>query len=114
MKSNPSRLSTILIFWKFSRPHTIIGSVVSILTLYLLALKNTEYTNHLPLLMATLVVGISCNIFIVGLNQIIYVELDKLNKPDLPLASGVLSLQTANRIIRVCFGISLIGSFLLS
>jgi homogentisate phytyltransferase/homogentisate geranylgeranyltransferase len=98
--------------WKFSRPHTIIGSVISIITLWLLALKNDHYSDHINILLLTLLAGITCNIFIVGLNQIIDVELDKINKPKLPLADGSLTLSQANVIIRTSLVISLISAFL--
>ena len=46
------------------------------------------------------------NVFIVGLNQVFDIQIDKINKPDLPLASGEFTLSTAYRII----GFSLMGS----
>lgn len=99
------------ILWKFSRPHTIIGSVVSICTLWLLALTKDIYTQHLGLLCLTIMAGLGCNIFIVGLNQFIDIELDKINKPDLPLANGTLSVKRAKIIIYVSLLISLISAF---
>jgi homogentisate phytyltransferase / homogentisate geranylgeranyltransferase len=98
--------------WKFSRPHTIIGSVISIITLWLLALKNDTYSEHVYTLLLTLLAGITCNIFIVGLNQIIDVELDKINKPKLPLADGSMTLSQAYFTIRTSLVISLISAFL--
>jgi homogentisate phytyltransferase/homogentisate geranylgeranyltransferase len=35
------------------------------------------------------------NLYITGLNQITDVEIDKINKPDLPIAAGILSRKTA-------------------
>ncbi len=98
------------ILWKFSRPHTIIGSVVSIVTLWLLALKNGVYMRHIDVLLLTLLAGVTCNIFIVGLNQIIDVELDKINKPNLPLADGSLTMRGGHLIIWISLGISLISA----
>ncbi|MBL0102069.1 MAG: hypothetical protein IPP49_20205 [Saprospiraceae bacterium] len=54
------------ILWKFSRPHTIIGSVVSITTLWLIALIGAPFKDYLGLLLITLFSGITCNIFIVA------------------------------------------------
>ena len=99
------------ILWKFSRPHTIIGSVVSICTLWLLALNKDIYGQNLGLLCLTIIAGIGCNIFIVGLNQLIDIELDKINKPDLPLANGTLFIWQAKTIIYISLLISLISAF---
>ncbi len=101
-------IKPLYILWKFSRPHTIIGSVVSIVTLWLLALKNDVYTLYIDVLLLTLLAGVTCNIFIVGLNQIIDVELDKINKPNLPLADGSLTMSGGHLIIWTSLGISLI------
>ena len=39
------------------------------------------------------------NLYITGLNQITDVEIDKINKPDLPIAKGDLSISTANAVV---------------
>lgn len=102
------------ILWKFSRPHTIIGSTISIVVLWLMALENIPYEAHLPLLFWTLLVGITCNVFIVGLNQIIDIDLDKINKPKLPLADGSLTVSNAYKIIFASLVIALVVSFFTS
>ena len=94
-KSNKITLKKI---WAFSRPHTIIGSVVSIVTIFFI-ISNEQQNYHLPYLIAALFVGIACNVFIVGINQIADIELDKINKLYLPLASGELSVESARIII---------------
>ena len=88
--------------WKFSRPHTIIGTSLSIFAIYSIALSTThssiEWTNILQLFGA----WITClcgNIYIVGLNQLYDVEIDRVNKPDLPLASGKFSIVTGRWIV---------------
>ena len=93
--------------WKFSRPHTIIGSTVSIVVLFLL--QGGSPTNHYIILLTTLVSALGCNVCITGLNQVIDVELDKINKPELPIASGELSIATAKKIV-VVSGIIAIGA----
>ena len=105
---------SLTILWKFSRPHTIIGSTISIVVLWLMALEKMTYEANLPLLFMTLLVGITCNVFIVGLNQIIDIDLDKINKPKLPLADGSLSLSNAYKIILTSLVITLVVSFLTS
>jgi homogentisate phytyltransferase/homogentisate geranylgeranyltransferase len=54
-----------------------------------------------------LCIGITTNIFIVGINQIADVAIDKINKPYLPIASGALSIQSAKYIIGTALCISL-------
>ena len=93
--------------WKFSRPHTIIGSTVSIVVLFLL--QGGSPTNHYIILLTTLVSALGCNVCITGLNQVIDVELDKINKPELPIASGELSIATAKKIVIVS-GIIAVGA----
>ena len=38
--------------------------------------------------------GCLANLYIVGINQLSDIEIDKVNKPYLPLASGELSVKT--------------------
>ena len=150
------------LIWRFSRPHTLIGSTISILSLLILviyctpppiytglpnAIANGEiaidstktefntisesaYTlvpgldalkpklpayksaivGFIPVLnnkinaiaalfFPTLFACLLCNIFITGLNQIVDLDLDKINKPQLPLASGELSMQNGKIIV---------------
>jgi len=78
-------------FWKFSRPHTIMGTSLSVLGLYLITLgvTSTSFSSlHIGQILATWIACISGNIYIVGLNQLEDIEIDKINKPDLPLAAG--------------------------
>jgi homogentisate phytyltransferase / homogentisate geranylgeranyltransferase len=96
-----NRLSQL---WKFSRPHTIIGTSLSVFALYSIAISTT----HIPLssisllqLFGTWVACICGNIYIVGLNQLYDVEIDRVNKPDLPLASGELSIEQGRWIVGI-------------
>jgi homogentisate phytyltransferase/homogentisate geranylgeranyltransferase len=93
--------------WKFSRPHTIIGSTVSIIVLFLL--QGGSITENYFILLTTLVSALGCNVCITGLNQIIDVELDKINKPNLPIASGELSIKSAKNIV-ILSGIIAVGA----
>lgn len=93
--------------WKFSRPHTIIGSVVSIVVLFLL--QSGSLSDDFYMLAITLIAALGCNVCITGLNQIVDVELDKINKPELPIASGKLEMGTARKIVIVS-GIIAIGA----
>jgi homogentisate phytyltransferase/homogentisate geranylgeranyltransferase len=91
--------------WRFSRPHTVIGTTVSIVCLYLIAvdtLPGLGFGDGLWDLFWTLVAGLAVNVYIVGVNQLEDVEIDRVNKPFLPLASGELTIAAARRIVAVC------------
>lgn len=96
-------------FLKFSRPHTIIGTTLSVSGLYLMAFAHTNAAD--PQLAALLLALASClgaNIYIVGLNQITDIDIDRINKPDLPLASGIFSMRTGWALVLISIGISLV------
>ena len=101
------------IAWRFSRPHTIIGSLLSTWSLYFMsAYPQAEVKNQIALFLLTLISAIGCNLYIVCLNQLTDIELDKLNKPHLPLASGEISRSTARVIITVSAFVSVISAYL--
>ena len=100
-------MNFIINFFRFSRLHTIIGTSLSIVVLYFIALSYSDgETSYLPILGWTLLSCLGANIYIVGLNQITDVEIDKINKPYLPLASGEFSMTTGYVLV--------IGSVLIS
>jgi homogentisate phytyltransferase/homogentisate geranylgeranyltransferase len=72
---------------------------------------------HVELYLHTLIAALACNVFIVGLNQLVDVELDKINKPWLPLAAGTLSRKNGQIIIytalAVCLGVAAVTSLFL-
>ncbi|KAL9442383.1 hypothetical protein AB3S75_020814 [Citrus x aurantiifolia] len=88
-------------FYRFSRPHTVIGTALSIVSVALLAVEKVSdisplfFTGVLEAIAAALMM----NIYIVGLNQLSDVEIDKVNKPYLPLASGEYSFKTGVLIV---------------
>ncbi|KAG9150743.1 hypothetical protein Leryth_002905 [Lithospermum erythrorhizon] len=88
-------------FHRFSRPHTVIGTALSIISVSLLAVEKLSDFNPLFFtgLMEAIVTALMMNIYIVGLNQLSDIEIDKVNKPYLPLASGEYSVRTAISII---------------
>jgi len=102
---------TASILWRFSRPHTIIGSTLSIIVLFLL--QGGSVITHWYILLVTLVSALACNLCITGLNQVIDVELDKINKPELPIASGELDANSAKKIVLASGIIALVAAALL-
>lgn len=101
--------------WKFSRPHTIIGTSLSVIGLALIALStqyrgsalltdlpmptSVFYLQFLRWLGAALVPSLGANVYIVGLNQLTDIDIDRINKPQLPLASGEFSPRQGRWIV---------------
>jgi homogentisate phytyltransferase / homogentisate geranylgeranyltransferase len=99
-------MSFLSSLWQFSRPHTIIGTSLSVIALYLIAIAtnnipaNTIFsTTNLQLILGAWLACICGNIYIVGLNQLYDIEIDRVNKPHLPLASGAFSIQQGQWIV---------------
>ncbi|MDY6786092.1 MAG: homogentisate phytyltransferase [Cyanobacteriota bacterium] len=90
-------------FWKFARPHTIIGTSLSVFALYAIALAqlNSSFFHPLPLF-GTWLACLCGNIYIVGLNQLEDIEIDEINKPHLPIAAGEFSRQQGQWIVGLC------------
>lgn len=107
-------MKAVKILWQFSRPHTIIGSLCSITALYIIACAGKALSGYGLLYGLTLIAALACNIFIVGINQIADVEMDKINKPYLPLAAGTLSRKNALRIVYTALVVALTVSYFAS
>jgi homogentisate phytyltransferase / homogentisate geranylgeranyltransferase len=89
-----------VLLWRFGRPHTLIGTTLSVLGVYVLvAVDVAEVGDRLGDLLATLVAAWSVNIFITGINQLTDVEIDRINKPFLPIAAGDLSPRAGRWIV---------------
>jgi len=103
------------IVWRFSRPHTIIGTSISIMSIYLLVLFASPSIPNQPIgfipgliyslkfhvsqFLPTLIACLACNLYITGLNQISDIPIDKINKPNLPIITGELSIKQAKIIV---------------
>jgi homogentisate phytyltransferase/homogentisate geranylgeranyltransferase len=91
--------------WRFARPHTIVGTLASIAGLYVIcvsALPAVALADGASNLAWTLLAGVCVNVYIVGLNQLEDIEIDRVNKPFLPLAAGELTTTAARRIVAAC------------
>ncbi|MEW6491930.1 MAG: homogentisate phytyltransferase [Cyanobacteriota bacterium] len=89
-------------FWKFSRPHTIIGTGLSVLALYLITLATAGSSVTVASFGQLLGALLACwcgNVYIVGLNQLEDVEIDQINKPHLPIAAGEFSRRQGQLIV---------------
>ncbi len=110
-------MKQMLALWRFSRPHTIVGSTVSITCLFFYAWLSAQkdlYAHQLGEALTTLLAALACNLFITGLNQIYDVEIDKENKPKLPLVSGELSMINAKKAVLLSLVVALSLSYYLS
>ena len=83
-----SPLAALSMLWSFSRPHTLIVTAFSIVGIYVIAaslLPGVAPGDGLGDLALTLLAGAAVNLYIVGLNQCEDVEIDRINKPWLPI-----------------------------
>ena len=100
-----SPLAALTTLWSFSRPHTLIVTGVSILAIYVMAaslLPGVALGDGLGDLALTLLAGAAVNLYIVGINQCEDVEIDRINKPWLPIPAGRLSVAGAWRVVVAC------------
>ncbi|GJD11415.1 Probable homogentisate phytyltransferase 2, chloroplastic [Galdieria sulphuraria] len=102
---------------KFSRPHTVRGTLLAAISGCLRAILEGGFFVSKSLLFRALLGVIALilgNIFIVGINQIYDIDVDKVNKPFLPLAAREMELSLAWLVVvisgicgvaitRVCF-----------
>lgn len=97
---NRTVADSLTTLWDFSRPHTIIGSTLAVATFYLVAAHDAGF-HDIPLFLLSYGSALSVNLYIVGLNQLTDIEIDRINKPQLPIPSGRLSPRLAGRIVSV-------------
>ncbi|MQM18979.1 hypothetical protein Taro_051979, partial [Colocasia esculenta] len=96
LKGNVSKFTDSV--WRFLRPHTIRGTALGSVALVTRALiENSDLINWWLVFKAFygLVALICGNGYIVGINQIYDIGIDKVNKPYLPIAAGDLSVDSA-------------------
>ncbi|KHN24641.1 Homogentisate phytyltransferase 1, chloroplastic [Glycine soja] len=81
-----------------------IGQMLSIISTSLLAVEKLSYISPLFFIgvLQAMVPQLFMSIYMNGVNQLFDVEIDKINKPHLPLASGQLSFRTGAIIVASC------------
>jgi len=92
---------------RFSRLHTIVATSVQVLGLYVAAGALSGRLAPASDLLLSWLACLLANVYIVGLNQLTDVEIDRLNKPALPLASGELSPREGRVIVIASAGLAL-------
>ncbi len=87
-------------FIRFCRPHTIIATTLQVTGIYILA-GGLQWIiqGSLIVLVPAYIASLALNVYIVGLNQLTDIEIDRINKPFLPLASGEFSLRQGRWIV---------------
>lgn len=126
INSHPRWLRWLRALWQFSRPHTIVGTSLSVIGLAFIALSTQYrggalltatpdsgstwefYQQFLGWIGAALVPSLAANVYIVGLNQCTDIDIDRINKPQLPLASGEFSPRQGRWIV-VCTSLLALG-----
>lgn len=100
-------------FYRFTRPHTMLGTFLSVCSVSIMAMNGESWTMQATLALASaLGAALLANVSIVGLNQCYDVDIDRVNKPYLPLASGEFSLQTGWSIVCASGAAALLGAWL--
>ncbi len=97
------------VLWDFTRPHTIIGTTTAVSVLYLVARLSCGEA-ALGVYGLVLFSALAVNLYVVGLNQITDVEIDRDNKPFLPIPRGSLSLRGAVRIVAIAGVLALVSA----
>lgn len=105
----PKRPPFPIILWRFSRPHTLIGSALAIPALHVLAAPSlSQALPTLPTAFYAMLPALLMNIYITGLNQVTDVDIDRVNKPYLPIVAGLLTQRQASWIVGTCLLLSLL------
>ena len=97
--------SPFSVMYKFSRPHTIKGTIIaSVMAVVRALIENPAAISWklVPKAILGLLALLCGNAYIVGINQIFDVKIDEINKPFLPIAAKMLSPEAAWAIIISC------------
>ncbi|KAK1417083.1 hypothetical protein QVD17_26205 [Tagetes erecta] len=92
-----SALNALDILFRFSRPYAAMATVFSVLSTSLLAVERLSDLSPLFFVKVfqAIIGGVFMQIYVCGFNQICDIQIDKINKPYLPLASGELTMKAA-------------------
>ena len=109
--------------WRFTRPHTIVGTTISVCSVTAMAMNATHATGWsgamtvslgatLWTLVQALIPALLMNVAIVGLNQVYDKRIDRINKPYLPMASGRFTSNVGVSLVSGCAGLGLAAAAL--
>ncbi|XP_023769324.1 homogentisate phytyltransferase 1, chloroplastic isoform X2 [Lactuca sativa] len=88
------------VIYRYAKPYTLGGMVLSIISTSLLTVnKLSDFTPSFFIGVLQVIIGGSlANSYVAAINQLSDIDIDKVNKPYLPLPSGELSVKTAIRL----------------
>ncbi|KAL1805883.1 hypothetical protein ACET3Z_028951 [Daucus carota] len=95
---------TLTAIYKFSRPYTFIGIITAISSVSLLPLTSLGDLSPAIFVgfLKALIPFLFAKVYNAGINQVVDVEIDRINKPYLPLVSGELSMGQGKAIVSAC------------
>ena len=73
-------------------------------------LASKAIYSQLHILWPTLIAALACNVYITGLNQLQDIDIDRINKPWLPIPAGKLSVAQARTIIAISGMLALVAA----
>ncbi|KAL1805887.1 hypothetical protein ACET3Z_028955 [Daucus carota] len=88
-------------FYRFCQLYTATGVVIGVSSVSVLPLTSVGDLSPAFFvgLLQALITFVILNMYVVGINQLADVEIDKINKPHLPLASGEYSMEKGTTVV---------------
>jgi homogentisate phytyltransferase/homogentisate geranylgeranyltransferase len=86
---------------RFTRPHTVIATTCQVIGVFVIVAGAAGFGRGLAALLWAWLGSQAVNLYVVGLNQLVDVPIDRLNKPYLPLAGGELSRREGVALVGV-------------
>lgn len=105
--------------YEFGRPHTLAATSFQAVGVFAIVVAGEPLSLGLLVVLLLAWIGsLAANLYVVGLNQLYDQEIDRVNKPYLPLASGDLTLRAGRGIVLAAGLVALLvgigaGSYLL-
>ncbi len=96
----------------FARPHTVVATTVQVITIFLIVVGWTTAPGASTVVAVTLATCLALNLYVVGLNQLTDVAIDRVNKPWLPVAAGTLTRHEGRFLTFGAAGVSLLLAWL--
>lgn len=86
--------------YEFGRPHTLAATTFQTVGVFAVVIAGERLTlGYLVALLLAWIGSLAANLYVVGLNQLYDLEIDRVNKPYLPLVSSQLSLGEGQGIV---------------
>lgn len=96
----------------FARLHTVIATTIQVITIFLIVVGLEADSSALLVVALTLATCLGLNLYVVGLNQLTDVAIDRVNKPWLPVAAGTLTWKGGRLLTLGAGGVSLVLALL--